>query len=153
MTTQFDFSNDEWDDLAAAPVLVGMAVAKAEDSGFLGNRREARALNETLAAEAARYPASSLIAQAATTDISQQHERYDTALPEMLATLAVDACQRITAVLAQRAEPEESEAFRRWVLDVGRSVAEAAKEDGVLVSPGEAALLAEVAAALGLSAG
>ena len=152
MTTQFDFSNDEWEDLATAPVLVGMAVAKAEESGFLGNRREARTLADTLASQAESYPATSLIAQAATTDTSMQQEHFDSLLPEMLTTQAIDTCKRVAASLANRAQPDESEDFRRWVLAVGRTVAEAAKEDGVLVSPGEQAVLGQVTAALGLVA-
>ena len=49
MATQFDFSNDDWERVAAAPLLVGMAVAKAEDSGFLGSIRETRALLSNIA--------------------------------------------------------------------------------------------------------
>jgi sulfite reductase beta subunit-like hemoprotein len=151
MTTQFEFSNDEWDELASVPLLVGMAVAKAEDSGLLGNVRETRALAETIASQAEAYTSISLIAQAATTDTSAEHDRFRGWTSEQLATEAVGACTRVARLLAERAEPSEAEAFRRWVLDVGRAVAAVAKEGGVRVSPGEEALLADVEVALGLA--
>ena len=43
MTSQFDFTNNEWNDIAVLPVLVGFAVAKAEDSGRIGSFRGIRA--------------------------------------------------------------------------------------------------------------
>lgn len=149
-TSQFDFSNDQWELVAAAPVLVGMAVARAEDSGFLGSIKETRTLMGTIAAQAEQSPAGSLIAQAATTDTGERYEQYREADPAALAADAVTACQQLGDVLAAVAQPDEVESYKRWVLDVARAVAGAAKEHGVRVSAGEEALIGQVEAALGL---
>lgn len=149
-TSQFDFSNDQWELVAGAPVLVGMAVARAEDSGFLGSIKETRTLLGAIAAQAEHSPAGSLIAQAATTDTGEQLERYRDAGSEVLAADAVAACQQLAQVLAAVARPEEADSYKRWVLDVARAVAGAAKEHGVRVSAGEEAVITQVEAALEL---
>ncbi len=149
-TSQFDFSNDQWELVAAAPVLVGMAVARAEDSGFLGSLKETRTLMAAIAAQAERGPAGSLVAQAATTDTGEEYDRYREADPAALAADAVAACEQLALVLAAVAQPEEADGYKRWVLDVARAVAGAAREHGVRVSAGEEALLGQFEAALGL---
>ena len=149
-TSQFDFSNDQWEQVATTPWLVGMAVARAEDSGFLGSLKETRALLATIAATAESSPAGSLIAQAATTDTEERYEELREADPAALAADAVAACREVVDVLAAVAAPDEANGYRRWVLDVARAVAGAAKEHGVRVSPREEALLGQIEAALGL---
>ncbi len=149
-TSQFDFSNDQWELVAAAPVLVGMAVARAEDSGFLGSLKETRTLMGTIASQAEQSPAGSLIAQAATTDTGEQYEHYRESDPAVLAADAVAVCQQVADVLAAVAQPDEADGFKRWVLDVARAVAGAAKEHGVRVSAGEEAVITQVETALGL---
>ncbi|MDH4076799.1 MAG: hypothetical protein OEW29_12745 [Acidimicrobiia bacterium] len=150
-TSQFDFSNDEWELVATVPVLVGMAVARAEDSGFLGSFKETRALMGAIAAQAELRPAGSLIAQAATTDTGERFEEYREADSQTLAADAVDACRQLADVLSAVAQPDEADGYKRWVLDVARAVAGAAKEHGVRVSAGEEAVIARVESALGLS--
>ena len=149
-TSQFDFSNDQWELVASAPVLVGLAVARAEDSGFLGSIKETRTLLGAIAAQVEQSPAGSLIAQAATTDTGEQYEHYREVDRAALATEAVAACHQLVQVLADVAQPEEADGYKRWVLDVGRAVASAAKEHGVRVSAGEEAVITQVEAALGL---
>jgi uroporphyrinogen-III synthase len=48
--------------------------------------------------------------------------------------------------------PDEAEAYKKWLLQIGEKVAEAAKEHGVVVSDPEKAALDEIAGALGLPA-
>ncbi len=152
MTTQFDFTNDQWDLVAIAPVVVGLAVAKAEDSGFFGSLRETRTLlGETTTVEH-DGPAASLIAQASATDIGDRYASLREAPKEQLADDAVATSTRLAEVLAEIATEEEAAGYKAWVLDVARSVASAAKERGVRVSPGEAALVDRIASALGLAA-
>ncbi len=149
-TSQFDFSNDQWELVASAPVLVGMAVARAEDSGFLGSIKETRTLMGTIAAQAEQSPAGSLIAQAATTDTDEQYEQYRESDPAALAADAVAVCRQVAEALAAVAQPDEADGYKRWVLDVARAVAGAAKEHGVRVSVGEEAVITQVETALGL---
>lgn len=152
MTSEFDFTNDQWAQIASTPYLVGLAVAKADDSGFLGSLRETRTLLHSIAAEPDADGPASLISQAATTDVSEHYERFKASLPEALAVEAVDTCRQITAGLAAVADPVEAMEYRRWVLDVAWTVARAAKEHGRLVSEAESALLQRIADALELPA-
>ncbi|MDH5291162.1 MAG: hypothetical protein OEY41_14305, partial [Acidimicrobiia bacterium] len=112
-TSQFDFSNDEWELVATVPVLVGMAVARAEDSGFLGSFKETRALMGAIAAQAELRPAGSLIAQAATTDTGERFEEYREADSQTLAADAVDACRQLADVLSAVAQPDEADGYKR----------------------------------------
>jgi len=149
-TSQFDFSNDQWELVATVPVLVGMAVARAEDSGFLGSFKETRALLGAIAAQAQEGPAASLIAQAATTDTGEELDQYREAASDALAADAEAACRQLAEVLAAVAQPDEADGYKRWVLDVARAVAGAAKEHGVRFSAGEEAVISRVESALGL---
>lgn len=150
-TTQFDFSNDDWDQIAATPILVGLAVARAEDSGFIGSIREIRSLISAVGAGADGGPARSLIDGAAATEAKVTLKAYANTAPEVLADTAVDACGRLVQLLEATATPEESLGYRRWVLDIATEVAEAAKEQRVRVSPAETALIDRVTAELQLA--
>lgn len=152
MTTQFDFSNDDWDRVANTPLLVGMAVAKAEDSGFFGSIRETRALLSSIAEGADGNPAGELIAQAAATDTTTDYEAFKVLSAEALAADATDACRHLANILGEVLEPELADAYKRWVVDVASAVAESAKEHGERVSPGEATVIEQVTKALGLGA-
>ncbi len=150
MTTQFDFSNDDWDHLATTPIVVGFAVARAEDSGFLGSHREMRTLLSTLASGGADNPARSLIDAATVAEPRQTLQQYSAANPEVLADTAVAACTRTVELLAATATAPESEGYRQWILAVATRVAEAARERGVRVSAPEAALIERLRGALQL---
>lgn len=140
MTSPFDFTNDEWSHLVAAPVLVGLAVARAEDSGFFGSMKEIRTLLGEIAAKADEGSAGGLVAQVAATE-SVAFDRFKDDTASNLAEAAVSACERARAVLDQRADPDEASAFSSWLLDVAATVADSATEGGVRVSAGESALI------------
>lgn len=150
MATQFDFSNDDWDRVAAAPVLVGMAVAKAEDSGFFGSIRETRSLLSSIADGVADSPARELIAQAAATDTSVEYEAYKVLAPEALAVDAEEACRQLVRILGGVVDADVADGYKRWLVDLAQAVAEAAKEQGQRVSPGEVEVIERVTKALGL---
>lgn len=150
MTSQFDFTNNEWNDIAVLPVLVGYAVARAEQSGRIGSFLEIRALVGTIADSAPDGPARSLIEAASTIAVKDRIEDFQEHEPDLLADVAVSACTRIARVLDERAEPAEAQGYKRWVIGVAEGVANAAREDGVRVSEPEQALLDRARAALGL---
>ncbi len=150
MATQFDFSNDDWERVAAVPLLVGMAVAKAEDSGFVGSIRETRALLANIAEGSADNPASGLIQQAAATDTSVDFEAFKALSADALATDAEQACIELSRVLPEVVEAETAAGYKRWILEVASAVAETAKENGQRISPGEVAVIERVEKALGL---
>ncbi|MEX1294620.1 MAG: hypothetical protein AB1Z67_00475 [Candidatus Limnocylindrales bacterium] len=70
---------------------------------------------------------------------------------------ALIVLRRASSLVGERADAEEAEGYRRWLLDIARTVAEAGKEDqgflgrgGVLVNEAERAALDAVATALDL---
>jgi hypothetical protein len=148
MTTQFDFTNAEWDDIAVLPVLVGYAIAQVGDSGVLGSLREMRTLTSSIATEVPDSPAKSLIVAAGASDIKNRLDDFETHRADVLADVAVQSCTEVSALLAAKAEPDEIEAYHDWVLTIAYKVAGAAKEHGVRMSEPETALLARVRSAL-----
>ena len=151
MTSQFDFSASDWNVVASTPVLVGLAVAKAEDSGYFGSKKETKTLDSNMAANGDESAARSLIEQAVTTETSPEVEAAMALPAAALADAAVAACTELTEILGATTEPKEAQGYKSWVLNVANEVAEAAKEDGVRVSPGEAALINRVRDALSLT--
>lgn len=151
MTSQFDFSNHDWNTVASAPVLVGMAVAKAEDSGYFGSRRETRTLDGQLESGAEGNPARTLIDQAAATEPTPEVDAAMALPPSALADAAVAACVELTALLSATTKPDEAKGYKIWVLNVANEVAAAATENGVRVSDGEAALIDRIRVALELA--
>lgn len=150
MTSQFDFTNNEWNDVAVLPVLVGYAVARAGQSGRVGSFLEIRALVATIATPAPENAARGLIEAASTIDVKDRVDDFEQHDADLLADVAVSACERIARVLDEKAEATEADGYKQWVLDVAQDVANAAREDGVRVSSPEQALLDRTRTALGL---
>lgn len=148
MTSQYEFTQDHWDHVTITPVLVGLAVAKAEDSGFFGTMKETRTMMSTIAAEVTDNPASSLIRAAAVADTDDRAKGFSASGPEVLGDVAVNACEELSSILAETAEPAEADGFKAWIMDIAVAVAEAAKETEVRVSPAESDLLARLQKAL-----
>lgn len=150
MSTQFDFTNDDWERVAVTPLIVGMAVAKAEDSGFFGSIRETRSLLATIAAGASSNPAAPLIEQVAAVDTEADYTAYKVLGADALAVDAEQACRELVRILDGTVEEPEALGFKRWIVEVARSVAEAATEHGTRVSAGERDIIDRVLDALGL---
>ncbi len=148
MTSQYDFTNEQWHHVVQTPVLVGLAVARAEDSGFFGSMRETRTLLSELATQRSSGPADTLIAQASAADTGDFYEAMKALSPEALANDATLACERLHTILVEVAGEAEATAYKSWIVDIARSVAEAATEDGSRVSDGEAKVLDRISRAL-----
>ena len=58
----------------------------------------------------------------------------------------------MVTLLSDKATPEELDDYRRFVLAIAHKVAEAHREKGELVSPGETEALEQIETALGASA-
>jgi hypothetical protein len=66
----------------------------------------------------------------------------------------VMTCQKVAMILQSKADPQEADEFKRWLLEVGEDVAKAAKEGaniGTNISPQEAQILSLMASALGVT--
>ena len=149
MTSPYDFTNEDWERVTITPMLVGLAVAKAEDSGFFGSMRETRTLLSTIAERVTDNPASGLINAAAVADTEDRVKGLTASGPEVLADAAVNAAEELAVILGHTATPEEAAGFKTWIIDIATAVGEAAKETETRVSPAEAEVIERVTRALG----
>ena len=150
MTNQYEFTNDEWDIITLAPELIGEAIARAADSGFIGELRESRSILSSMASVAADNPAKHLIDASGSVDHKDRMARFSggTNPSESLATAAVDVAGDVATILGAKATPEETAGYTTWLLEIATSVASTAKENGERISPPEAALIERLSAAL-----
>jgi hypothetical protein len=139
MATRADFTDEEWKTLQAGVTGAGQFVALA-DRSFFDSFKEASVFAHHLR-DAHTQSDSALIR-----DVATGHERPFgmTSSPEEIEKNTVAAIEQAVTTLESKA-PEELPAYRKLVLDVAESVAEAAKG----VSPQENSALERVRAAVG----
>ena len=162
MATKASFTPEEWRLLLESPMLAGMAVTAADPSGLFGLVKEGLAASRALA-EASTAAGSSELIRAVVADL-ETGEGRDAARDALKARFAgakaadikpsAITALRETAALLDAKAPEDAAAFKAWLEDIARRVAEASKEGGFLgfggvqVSEAETATLAEIAGAL-----
>jgi hypothetical protein len=128
MTTQADYTAEEWNTLAAMPAVVGLAVILADQSQPRGRKAELAALGDSAAAAAADFSDNELVqallpaAQAAAT--SEQVAEYGKAKrTEKALEVAVTWCEKVNALLAAKSPFLEADGYKRFVLSTGLNVA------------------------------
>lgn len=155
MTTQTDYTSEEWQTLNTAPFAAGMLITVSDMSGPIGMFQEAGAVTKAII-ETGTQSASDVVKRIAEAiEETRKPELPD--LPkgrdEARAAL-IDICRRAVEIVNQKA-PAETEALRTWLMTIARWTAEAAKEGGFLgfggtkVSEGETVALNDLDAALG----
>jgi hypothetical protein len=144
MTAKADFTEEEWNVVREGPAAAGVIVLTAQGGGSF---RETWALAKSYA-EAKQQPGSSQLLNELVSE-KPDVERYHSAEEQEQHGLA--GLQEAVALLERKATPEELEAYRTFVLDVARRVANAHEEDGEPVSPAEQAAIDKVASSLGAS--
>ena len=139
MATRADFTDEEWSTLQKALRGAGVYVATV-DRGFFDNFKEAGAFAKHL--RDAHERSDSVLVR----DLATGHDRPFglTASPAEIEAETVAALEQAVSALEAKA-PEDLPAYRRLVLDVAESVAEAAKG----VSSTENTALERVRSALG----
>ena len=163
MTSKMSFTADEWKVLSDAPLVVGGAVAAAAPSNVVGAFKEGMAIVNSMMHAAQRHPNNQLIKEVVPKGVSREQVDLWTKLvrtmmqqpePERMKTACLETCQKVAMILQGKADPQESDEFKRWLLEIGEDVANAANENrnvGVNVSPQEAELLSMMASALGVT--
>ena len=166
MASKASFTPEEWRQLLQSPMLAGMAVTAADPSGLFGLVKEGLAASRALA-EAKSAAATNELIRAVVAEFEATEGR-DAARDGLKAQFAgaraadvkpkaITALREVSALLDAKA-PEDATAFKAWLEDIARRVAEASKEGGFLgfggvqVSEAEKATLAEIAAALNRTA-
>ncbi len=155
MATDKDFPADEWQRIEPAPFMAGLAVTYGDLSSKVGIADEAAATGKAITEGAA---SSSEVVRTLAARFSQGLRPTLPAIPNNPAEAQealIDGCKAAAALVAARA-PGEAPVFSRFLLDVARASAGAAREGGIVgvgfrkVSEGEELALASLALALGL---
>jgi hypothetical protein len=164
MTAKIDFTAEEWNQIRRAPFMAGLVMVAASPSGPFGVVKEMFAVGKMLA-DVKREGASSDLAKAVVADLETAEGRqrsvpaeFQGKAPDQLRSAALEACRQAAAVVEKKAKPDESQAFKQWLISIGHRVADAAKEGGFLgfggvrVSEQETSALKDLTSALGLKA-
>jgi hypothetical protein len=155
MTSKADYTQDEWKRLRRAPLVGGMAISIADPGGPIELAKETMASMRA----AVTPPRQEELLMAVAQDLMavlQQKENPMTGFKVENAALAgqqiLDELREVDRIVKAKATPDESEAFREWLLTVAQAAADAAKEGGFLgfgaaqVSKGEHAMLEQLRA-------
>ncbi len=162
MSAKDNFTPDEWRALVRAPMMVSYGVAGAAPSGGFGHVQEMKAVADAIVDASEQASDGSLVRavvdeiRANATDATVG-EKETVSVTEIRGK-ALEACRMVASILESKASGEQGDNYKRWLLEVGQKVAQAAKEGGFLafggvrVSDSEAETLREIAAALGTTA-
>lgn len=153
MTKKAEFNADEWSTLVEAPLLAGMRVMAAERGGTL---RESMAMGQTYAHARQQHGDSELLDELVASPPAMDPERLRAA-----GDIGAASTQRLheaVGIVEQKATAEELDAYKRFVLSLAETVANAHKEGGVLgiggkpVSDDEQAVLDDLSTTLSAGA-
>lgn len=155
MSDKISYTDQEWELLRTAPMLVGAGVVAAEPSGLVAGMKEATAISKAMLDGLQAHAGLPLFVA-----LGADKERPDTSVLKTKGTTmerveaqkekGLDAARDALALLASKGDEGEAEAYRAWLLDVARRTAEAGKERGTgeMVSQHEKDYLAALEAAL-----
>jgi hypothetical protein len=152
MTTQSDFTEEEWKAVLQGPTSAGLLVI-ASDPG--GSVRESFSMAKAYGEARQEHGDSELL----DTIVSEKPE-VDKARPRSPEEMTEHGLQHLrdaVALLEQKATPDEVEEYKRFIVSLAERVAEARKEgflglSGERVSSDERAAVEQVAEALGTDA-
>jgi hypothetical protein len=151
MTTKADFNAEEWATVVEGPVYAGMHVLSADRGGTL---RESLAMGRVYQEARGGQGQSELLDELVKSPPSIDPDRVREAGGD-IATVASERLREATGILDGKATPEETDAYKRFVMTVAQAVAGAHKEGGFLgvggkqVSDAENQALDEISMALG----
>jgi len=143
MTGKADFTEEEWTSILQGPPTAGMIVVTAQKGGLF---RETLALAKAYSEARDKHGQSELLDEI--TSAKPSFDRGGSHSPEELRANGLEHLRETVRLLEQKATPEDVDAYRRFVLELAGRVANAHREDGVNVSPGEQTALDEIEAAL-----
>jgi len=144
MTDKSDFTEQEWDTVLKGPPAAGMIVATAAKGGTF---KESIAIAKSYAEARQQHGASELLDAIASAKPEVEHHLYHSY--DELKQAGLAQLRDAVGVLESKATPDEVNDYRRFVLTLADHVANAHREDGVAVSGGEQAAIADITAALG----
>jgi hypothetical protein len=161
MTTKADFSEDEWATLVRSPMVAGAAITLADPGGPIEVVKETSAVLK-FATSSSSEQRDDLVGELAR-EVRGLAEQRKNPLGDFKPRGAlagkeiVDETARANEIVSAKASPEETDAFRAWIMECAQRAADAAKEGGFMgfhaerVSQGEKDMLAQLRSALSMS--
>jgi hypothetical protein len=158
MTGKAAFSDEEWERVRRAPFVVGMALTIADPGGPIEISKEGMATIRSATVPPSQEELLAAVALDIQAMIQQKHNPAKDFKPTSAPTAAteiLDELRAVDGIVAAKATPEETEAFRDWLIVTAQAAADAAKEGGFMgfgaerVSAGEQAMLDQIRGALG----
>jgi hypothetical protein len=158
MASKSDFTPDEWKIIVAAAPMVGLAVTCASPNGPWGVMKEMLSMGMAMAEMLEKGSSNTLIAELAA-DLKARQTKPEPPQgikdSEQCKQAALNHVRAVNDLLNRKVKPEEADEFKKWLLAIGRRVAEAANEGGIFgfggerVSDAEKNVLRQIAFALG----
>lgn len=149
MTRKADFTPQEWELVLEGPPSAGMIVITAQHGGTL---RETVSMAKSYAEARTQHGQSELLDEIVAAKPEIDHTRYHS--PEELKTHLLEHLRDAVALLEGKAQPQELDEYRRFVVNLAQRAAAAHRERGSSdpVSDAEHAAIAEIARAMGAEA-
>jgi hypothetical protein len=144
MTTKAAFSPEEWKTVLEGPPTAGLIVITAARGGTF---RETFAMSKAYAEARSEHGESELLDEIVAAKPQVDHTRYHS--PEELRDHGLKQLRDAVALVDSKADTQERDDYRRFVLTVANKVAAAHREGGQAVSPVEAEAIEQITAALG----
>ena len=145
------FTTEEWQQIVQSPMLAALAVTAADPSGLWGSIKEGAGVARSLVEAKTGAPAGSMLADiAATFDTPEGRKLSQDDVKELLrgkkpaeASDAAVARLGAAAAIVEAKAPEHAAAYKEFLRETARKVAEASKEGGFMGFGGEAVSDAE----------
>jgi len=144
MTGKADFTEQEWDLVRSAPVSAGMIVIAAEHGGMM---RETFAMAKAYGEAREQHGKSQLVDELAVAKPERDHTHYHSF--DEMKRHGLDTVRQAIALLEEKAQADEVEEYKRFVLALVERVAKRHEEHGTAISPNEQAAIDEITGALG----
>ena len=158
MASKADFTAEEWQTIVAAAPMVGLAVTCASPNGPWGVLKEMLSMGMAMAEMLQKGGSNPLIADLAA-DFKARQTKPEPPKgikdSEQGKELALNHVRAVNDLLDRKVKGEEADEFKKWLLALGRRVAEASNEGGIFgfggerVSDAETTVLRQIAFALG----
>ncbi len=158
MSTQADYTTEEWNLVASGPVLAGMTIVVA-DPAFFGAMKESAAIAKAIVVSGQSSDVELIQAISAASQGGKKYQTPD--IPKDQGTegaigVLVEECQKVVQLVREKSADEADE-YAQWLVDIARVTAESSKEGGFLgigatrVSERETAAIQRLADTLGVS--
>ena len=158
MTSKASFTDEEWERVLRAPMVAGMAITIADPGGPIEISKEGIATLRAATVPPSQQELLAAVALDIQAMIQQKQNPARNFKPTSAPTAGteiLDELRAVDTIVAEKATPEETAAFRAWLIATAQAAADAAKEGGfmgfgaVQVSEGEQAMLDQLRRALG----